>query len=260
MVALPEALVLNTMQQQVLIGLQMGIQPPLQIPYDGFLSPLKAQPNAFNYRQPGTDKVEPLFIPRDINSAQLELGKRAENIRLMFFADLLGLPLVDRMTTQEVAQRRSDRMQLLSPVHFRLESELLSPVVLRTFAMATRAGMFDEIPPELEGEEFEVEYTSPLALAQRASEAGNIQRAFSLISPLAEQDPTILENFDRDYIARKAWNMNNNDPLGLRRLEDVQQERAARAEQASDAQDAATASQASQAVRNVSDIAGRIPA
>jgi hypothetical protein len=252
MVALPEALMLNSMQQSVLIGLETSINPPLQIPHDGFLSPPNVSPGGFNYRMPGTnEKVEPLFIPHDLRAADLQLDKRAENIRLMFFGDLLGLPLLGRMTTEEVNQRRSDRMQLLSPVHFRLESELLSPVVIRTFNGLNRAGMIPDRPELLQGQGLEVEYTSPLALAQRASEAGNMSRAFSIVAPYAESDPSILENYDRDYIARKAWNMNNNDPKGLRSEQEVAADRQLRAQQQSDAQNAATAAQASTAAKNL---------
>ena len=259
MVALPEALMLNSMQQAVLIAMETSVNPPLQIPHNSFLSPLKVQPGGFNYRAPGsTEKVEPLFVPHELNSAQFQIDKRAENIRQMFFGDLLGLPMMSRMTAEEVSQRRSDRMQLLSPVHFRLESELLSPVVRRTYNMLLRAGRLPELPEELRGEQFDVEYTSPLALAQRASESGNMQRAISMVAPYAQADPGVLQNYDTDYIARKVWNMHNNDPRGLRPEEEVESDRQRQAQQQQAAVDSENAVAASTAVRNASSVLGRV--
>ena len=255
MVAMPEAMMMNSMQRSVLIAAEKAIDPPLAIPYDGFISPLKTQPGGLNYKQPGSSEdVQPIVAPRDFRAADLQLEKREEKIRLMFLQDMLSLPMQDRMTAEEVAQRRTDRMQLMSPVLFRLESELLSPIVERSFEMLDRHRKFPEKPGELAGSVPDIEYVSPLALAQRASESGNIQRALSVLMPFIQGDPRVLQNFDTDFLARKMWLMHNNDPAALRAEDDVVQirEQQAQAEQA--AQAAATAVDAGRAAKDFAGV------
>jgi hypothetical protein len=117
--------------------------------------------------------------------------------------------------------------------------------------MLARAGRLPEAPAEVEeGEPIQVEYTSPMALAQRASEASGIQQAVNLLAPFAQVDPTILDRIDRDAVAEKAWLMFNNDPRLLRPKAEVQEERRQR-------QAAAQVAQAGEAAGPLLEAAGK---
>jgi hypothetical protein len=151
--------------------------------------------------------------------------------------------LVDQpqMTATEVLQRAQEKGALLAPTIGRQQSEALGPMIERELAILARAGMLPPMPEELieaEGE-FEIEYDSPLSRAQRSEEALGIQRTIELVSPLAEAQPQLLDNFDIDEVARRApdvfgvsWMLRGQEQVQAIRQRRQQQEQAEQALQA----------------------------
>jgi hypothetical protein len=80
-------------------------------------------------------------------------------------------------------------MRLLGPVLGRLQSELLRPLIDRTFAILLRKKLFKQAPDFLSGVDIQIEYVSPLAKAQRASELQSIMRAIEIFGSLANVSP-----------------------------------------------------------------------
>jgi hypothetical protein len=66
-----------------------------------------------------------------------------------------------------------------------------------------RAGKFPE-PPEIlrRYPEIKVDYVSPLARAQKASEGAAIVRTFEALAPIGAADPGVYDNFDADQVAQ----------------------------------------------------------
>ncbi len=75
------------------------------------------------------------------------------------------------------------------PVLGRLQSELLRPMIDRTFAILLRKKLFRPAPEFLAGQDIQIEYVSPLAKAQRASELQSIMRAIEIFGSLAQVSP-----------------------------------------------------------------------
>ena len=251
-ISLAEVMTKNVMERDVLTALNMEVRPPLQGPYDGFIHPVNINPGDIVWTEPGTaERLIPIFSGTRFDAVNLALAKREEKIRLMFLLDLLELPLQDRMTTAEVTSRRTDRMQLLSPVLYRQSKEFLNPVVVYTFNDLKDAGRFPEMPEELEDHEIAIDYTSPLFQAQKASEQSNISRALGLIGALAEGDPKVLMNFDSDALSRHVWTINNNDPRFLVDADEVASKREKIAQLESAQQEAQVAETAGGAAKNV---------
>jgi hypothetical protein len=94
-----------------------------------------------------------------------------------------------QMTATEVVQRNEEKMRLLGPVLGRLQSELLRPMIDRTFAILLRKKLFKPAPEFLAGQDIQIEYVSPLAKAQRASELQSIMRAIEIFGSLANVSP-----------------------------------------------------------------------
>ena len=235
MSSLSEIQTINSMERTILAATEKAVDPPLQVPDSGHISPLKTFPGGLNFYQPGTrDRIEPMPLAQNFRPAELEIEKRKEDVRRMFFLDLLSLPLQDRMTTVEVMQRRDERMQQLSPVLSRLYSELLGPLISRVFDIASREGLIEEPPEGAESANMDVEYLSPLALAQRASEEVGLSRLINLVMPLAQADPSIMQGLNPDEILQGAAQFYNVSPRFLRSIEEVQElrEQAAAAQQA----------------------------
>jgi hypothetical protein len=93
------------------------------------------------------------------------------------------------MTATEVVQRNEEKMRLLGPVLGRLQSELLRPLIDRTFAIILRKNLFRPVPDFLNGKDIQIEYVSPLAKAQRSSELQSIMRAIEILGSLSQISP-----------------------------------------------------------------------
>ena len=107
----------------------------------------------------------------------------------MFHVDQLVVSANRTMTATEVIQRNEEKMRILGPVLGRLQSELLQPMILRVFNIMLRNNLFLQAPEILANQEIDIEYVSPMALAQRSQELQNLMRGlemFAQISPLLQ--------------------------------------------------------------------------
>ncbi len=101
-----------------------------------------------------------------------------------------------RMTAQEVMARNQEKLQQLGPVVERLQYEFLNRILERVYNILDRSGIFPDIPEELQdivGEEFRIEYISPLAQAQKMSGLTSIEQGIGFIGQAAQFDQTVLD-------------------------------------------------------------------
>lgn len=111
-----------------------------------------------------------------------------QRIRRAFYEDLfLMLANTDRrqITAREVAEKHEEKLLMLGPVLERLHTELLDPLIDRTFSILQRNGVLPPPPPELQDRELSVEYVSVLAQAQRLVSTGGIERLSQFAASLA---------------------------------------------------------------------------
>ena len=108
------------------------------------------------------------------------------------------------MTAYEVMQRAQEKGALLAPVAGRQQSELLGPIVQREIEILAKAGQLPPMPRQLAevGGEFEINYTSPLARAQKAELAVGLSNTIGLLQPIAQVQPDVLDRFDFDTISK----------------------------------------------------------
>jgi hypothetical protein len=198
MTALPDVKMLNEMSKTTIKAAQKQVDPPLLVPDDGFLLPVRTVPGGLNFYRSGTrDRIEPLNIgannPLGLNMEQ----QRRDSIREVFYVNQLQLQQGPQMTATEVIQRNEEKMRLLGPVLGRLQSELLKPLIDRVFAILLRNNMLPQAPEFLSGRDIEIEYVSPLAKAQKSTELQSIMRAVEILGSLANVAPVFdYVNFD----------------------------------------------------------------
>ena len=198
MTALPDVKMLNEMCKTTIKAAQKQVDPPLLVPDDGFLLPVRTVPGGLNFYRSGTrDRIEPLNIgannPLGLNMEQ----QRRDSIRAVFYVNQLMMQQGPQMTATEVIQRNEEKMRLLGPVLGRLQSELLKPLIDRVFAILLRNNMLPQAPEFLSGRDIEIEYVSPLAKAQKSTELQSIMRAVEILGSLANVAPVFdYVNFD----------------------------------------------------------------
>ncbi len=136
-------------------------------------------------------------------------------IRSSFYADLflmLSQTNMPNMTATEVAERHEEKLIMLGPVLERLHNELLAPLIEMTFMRMIEAGIVPEPPPEMQGQQLDVEFVSILAQAQRAIGTNSMDRYVVTLGNIAAMKPGVLDKFDEDEWADQYADMLGVDP------------------------------------------------
>jgi len=202
MTALPDIKMVNKMAETTIKAAQKMVDPPLLVPDDSFILPVRTQPGGLNYYRSGTrDRIEPLNIgantPVGINLEE----QRRQAIRQAYFVDQLLLSQDVRMTATEVMERNQESMRLLAPVLARLQSEMLQPLITRAFNILLRKNILPEPPVALQGQTVDIEYVSPLARSQRTGDVQAILRTLEILGPLSQTMP-VMDYLDSDKLVK----------------------------------------------------------
>ena len=208
--ALPDTKMLNTMSKVSIKAAQKQIDPPLMVPDDGFILPIRTVPGGLNFYRSGTrERIEPLNIGAN-NPVGLQMeDQRRKAIRENFFVDQLMTTGNQNMTATEVMQRTEEKMRLLGPVLGRLQSELLQPLITRSFNLLLKNNKLPAIPEELGDQDVEIEYVSPLAKAQKTNELSSIMRGIEIFGSMQNIAP-VFDHLDTDGLVNHI-----KDVLGL---------------------------------------------
>lgn len=255
MATLPDVKMLQEMSKTVLKAAQKIVDPPLQLEDDSLLSPVRTVPGGLNFRRAGSEKIEPLMTGANIPIGLDMLQDVRTRIREGFFIDQLQLHQGPQMTATEVLQRTEEKLRLLGPVLGRLQSELLGPMIERVFGMLSRRGELPELPPVLEEANYNIEYVSPLARAQRQIEANGLLRVFEIGGPLAQFDPSSMQVIKGDETVRwlgELFGVPNHLFLSRDEVEKLKQ---MQAEQAQQAQMLAQAQQGADVINKIAPLA-----
>jgi len=124
--SLPDVKVLNKMVEVGLKAAQKQVDPPLLVPDDAMMLPIRTAPGSLNYFRSGSrDRIEPLNIgannPLGLNMEE----QRRKAISQTFHVDQLLITENRNMTATEVAQRSEEKMRILGPTLGRLQILLL---------------------------------------------------------------------------------------------------------------------------------------
>ena len=252
MVALPDVKMLNLMSKTIIQAAQKLIDPPLLVPDDGFLLPVRTQPGGLNFFRSGTrDTITPLNTGANIPIGLNMEEQRRAAIRSAFYVDQLLTGGSPNMTATEVVQRQEERMRVIGPVLGRLMNEMLRPMIDRVFALMLRADMLAPPPEILQGLDVDVEYVSPLARAQKSSSLNSTMKALEILLPLAQALP-VADHINADGLVNHIM-----DSLGVpKKVVKPQSEvDASREEQAAQQQAMMERQEASQDVQDVAQIA-----
>lgn len=88
----PEIRMVNAMSKTVIVAAQKLVDPPLQVPDDGFMMPIRQTPGGLNFFRPGTEKIEPLYVGQRVDIGIDMIEQRRETIRRGFYVDWLVRP------------------------------------------------------------------------------------------------------------------------------------------------------------------------
>lgn len=142
-----------------------------------------------------------------LNEIDAKIAKIERRISRAFYEDLfLLLAQDDRsgITAREVQERHEEKLLMLGPVLERLNDELLTRLIDRTFNIMLRAGLIPEPPEALEGVDLKIEFVSILAQAQKAIGITSIERLASFAGNIGSIRPDALDKVDWDQMIDEA--------------------------------------------------------
>lgn len=198
---------LKTLNAQKTMFLKQGhraADPVLLIADDGLMN-MTLRPGSKNYGGVNPDgKAMVHVLPSgEIQVAKEMMAEERAIIDDMFLVTLFKvLSEHPNMTATQVIELVNEKGILIAPTLGRQETEYLGPMIDREIDVLNSLGLLPPMPGallEAKGE-YQVVYTSPLALSQRAQEAAGFIRTVETAKEITNitQDPSYLDRFDFD--------------------------------------------------------------
>lgn len=246
MVALPDIKMLNEMAKTDIRAAHKLVDPPILLHDDGVLGggamTVNMRPGGLNVggvNRDGRQLIQPFSTGArvDINEAKMQQRRDAidDAFLITLFQILVETP---RMTATEALIRAQEKGMLLTPTMGRQQSEAIGPLIEREIDLLMFHGMLPPIPDALveAGGEYEIVYDSPMSRMQRAEELVGVQRTMELLAPFANIDPTILDVFNKDELARMTAEVSGVPMPIIRSPREIQAIREQRAQAEQEAQ------------------------
>ncbi len=254
---------LQVMQKDKLLGIEMGVKPPVTVTQDVIMNGVNIIPGGITKLSDPNSAVRPLFqVGLDIDHVSKEIQMTKESIRRAYAADLfLMLDNIDngQMTAREIVERQQEKLQQLGPVVQRLQDEFLNNILERVYNILDRGGVFPPIPEDIQeilsGQGVKIEYVSPLAAAQKMSGLVNIEQAISFTLQIAQAWPDAVKLIDPLATVSKYMELLGAPAVMRRSEEEVQQMIQAEQEAMQQAQQEQQAMQMAQALPDITQAA-----
>jgi hypothetical protein len=204
----------NEQKKTLLRTGQKIADPPMLLTDDGAMQGFSLRPGSFLYGGLGPNGEE-LARPMSFGANMpitLEMLKEDRGVINDAFLVSLFQILVDspQMTATEAMLRAQEKGALLAPTAGRQQSEMLGPLIEAELDILGQAGALPDMPDRLRrhGGMVGIEYTSPLARAQKADEGVGILRTLEQSAPLLQADPSNIAMFKVDETIRALADIN----------------------------------------------------
>ncbi len=232
--------------------------PPLEV-LEHFEGTVRTMPKGLNFvKERHTIAGIEQSVLGNFPITEKQIERKEQEIHRAFYTDVFT-PLTglkgDRRTTVEIYKLFEQAAKKLAMPLYRLQSELLTPVITRCVLLLIRNGKIPKPPPELRGRGFGIEYISELALALRNQQANAFQQFAAFVGEMEGVFPGVKDNINEDKAVRRmgrAFGVNEED---LATEEEVAAKREARAQQLQQQQLMAAAQVGSKAYKDTSGAA-----
>lgn len=225
---LPDVMQLQLMTTRFNEAIEKQVRPPLIADISMKNSPSSTLPGHITFAAnlgPGTGMRPVYTVMPEVKEMAEVLQQVAQRIKIGLFNDLflmLEQAPTGKMTAYEVAQKLQEKLQVLGPVIENIITESLKPKLKRIYGIMLRKGMFPPVPESMKSIPIDMEFISMLALAQKASATGGLERLAALIGNLVAVYPNIKFIMDEDAYVREFNDLLANPEKVLRGPEQYQ--------------------------------------
>lgn len=199
MKVLPDIKTANKVVELILKNASIAVTGIWQADDDGILNPANIElvPGAIIPKAVGSKGLTPLEMPGKFDVSQIILNDLRANIRHALLIDRLPQIKGPRMTATEVNIRSEEMALLLGATYGRLQSELLTPLIQRAYAILRRRG---EVPDlAIDGRIVEIDYRSPLA---KSMSQIHVQTTLDWLRSVQALGPEAMASVDLSKTAR----------------------------------------------------------
>jgi hypothetical protein len=255
-ICLPDILMVNRFQQQILKRAMKVTSPPLLVPNSGYVLPINTSPDGVTFHDAfsGQNEVRELYqnVRQDLGISLEMLTDVRNSIRKCFHVDLFELGKNNiEMKATEVIERRNEKLRQLAPMIGRQTKEKLDPIVSRTYELLNAHDRIPDAPSALQGTRLRVRYQSPAAAAQFSVRADSMRGYTEDLVALAQAYPDILDKIDPDALSAELARARQVPTAILRPSEEVEEIRAQK-QQSQQMQEMAQAAQpAASAIKDI---------
>ena len=198
MKALPDIKTANKVVELILKNASIAVSGVWQADDDGVLNldNISLAPGTIIPKAVGSSGLTPLRTGADFDVSQLVLSDLRTKINHSLLIDQISVFTNSKMTATEVIERTNQMSRMLGATYGRLQSEFLTPVILKAISILKRRG---EIPDMfVNSREVDLKYQSPLAKNQAVRDAENV---LSWIKSLVELGTDALSVVDKKAVA-----------------------------------------------------------
>lgn len=231
MVAIADTLTLNRLMELNLVAIEKVIDPPTLTTQRGLIGDLNLKAGGITVVR-SLDDVRTYESGARFDVTYEEMGRLRESIKDYFFINQLLLPPMGKTpaTATEISVRMQQLERLIGPTLGRLNTDLLDPMIERSFRLLARANKLPAMPESLTGVslDYDIEYVSPMAKTQEASNVAAIERFLMTAAQLAQVKPDLVDVPDFDECLRLMASGMGVPPKGLNSTDDVDDKREAR--------------------------------
>jgi len=239
MIALPDALTLQAISRTLLIGGERAADPPLMVPSDAFLSPVRTFPgglSVFDVQALADGNLSTPVFPLPTSNT-LPVGREMQadyrfQVEAAFYNNVLSIGASGvQQTATEVLERKEEFIRELGPIFGRLEADYVGMIVNRVFAIMERHNAFPPRPQALLNVPITFKYQSPLQQARKAIDIAGLNRTIEVTAPLQLTQPGMLDWIDGDQIMMDSPEWSGIPTDWLRSEDEIAEIRQGRAEQ-----------------------------
>lgn len=265
-IARADIMTLNTLVKDTLTGLARAVKPTWAIAENNLLTG-DLRPNKLVVMRDITQFKEMTTSAR-FDVSFLEQKELRDAIKSAFYIDKLMLPprtQTGEMTAYEIQQRLEQMQVILGPVLSNMNSEFLSPLIMRILKILMRNGRIRPIPQSVtrrsknydqSGQQYvdlDIMYLNQLARSQQLADLRNIQSFAQEVAGLAQSlGPQAVDKINVDAVVDETARIRNIPESIINSDQEVEEVRQNRAQQTQQSQDLQQGEQLGKIIKDVS--------
>ncbi len=210
MVALSDNLTLQRLIELSLAAIEKAIDPPTITTQRGLVGDLNLQAGGLTTVR-DMKELAPFNSSARFDVQQMEIQRLQNNIKDYFYINQLMLPPMQGSpaTATEINARVQQLERVFGPTLSRIQTDMLTPALTRTFRILLRKGRLPKMPKivaDLKGN-IDIEYLGSLAKSQEATNLQGVERWVGFIANTAQVHPEVLDIPDWDAMGKGTASM-----------------------------------------------------